>query len=119
MKKAIHVLCYFIDLYIYYVVVCGFLTFVPNLNWNFPAIKIMYFLAGFNILSSIPLLNMFMPLILIVLLIAVRKLLYRLIGEEDKFLGYDVTSKKNNDNDLKDGDLNNDNENTDGNGTDN
>ena len=120
MKNLVHILCYLIDLYIYYVVICGFLTFVPNLNWDFPAIKMMFSLEGFNILSSVPLLNMFMPLILIVSLIAVRKLLYRLVGEDDKFLGYDVTNKnEDKDDDLNNEDLNNDNENSDSSDADN
>ena len=97
MKKFISGICSLIDIYIYFVVICCFLTWIPNLNWNFPALKIMFWLAGFQLFSDIPILNMFVPLLMILVLISIRKVLYKLIGEEDKFLGYEVNPKKQND----------------------
>jgi len=94
MKKFISGICNLIDIYIYFVVICCFLTWVPNLNWNFPALKIMFWLAGFHLFANIPVINMFVPLLMILVLISVRKLLYKFIKEEDKFLGYEVNPKK-------------------------
>ena len=119
MKKFIHTLCYIIDLYIYFIAVSCFLTFIPFLNVNFPAIKIMFWLAGFGMFSAIPILNMFSPLILLITLISLRKLLYKIIGENDKFLGYDTALKPKNNDIEKDGDKDNGNEDTDSTGTNN
>lgn len=115
MKKIIEIFCKFIDLYIYFVILCCFMTWIPNLNWDFPAIQLMFWLAGFGILANIPILSSFVPLILILLLIAFRKFLYKMIGEEDKFFGYETNTKK--DEDLNDEDVNDDNEDNSGNDT--
>ena len=111
MKKVINTICYLIDIYIYFVVICCFMTWIPNLNWDFPAIKIMFWLAGFNILTDVPILNVFVPLFIILLLISFRKFLYKLIGEQDKFFGYNTNSKKDEKNEKNNEDLINDNEN--------
>ena len=119
MKKFVKFLCQFIDIYIYYVVICCFLTWIPNLNWDFPAIKVLFWIAGFNILSNIPILSMFVPLIMICLLIALRRFLYRLIGEEDKFFGMNTDYKKENDNkETNSEDITNDNKDNSGADTD-
>ena len=93
MKKFIETLCFIINIYIYYVVICCFLTWIPNLNMDYPTFKIMFWLAGFNILANIPILHSFVPVFLICILIAVRKLLYKSIGEKDKFFDYETTQK--------------------------
>ena len=111
MKKFVSLVCNLIDLYIYFVVICCFMTWIPNLNVNFPAIKIMFWLAGFNILSNIPFINMFVPLIMVLLLISLRKFLYKLVGEEDKFFGYNTTCKnKQEESDSKEEGLTDDNQ---------
>lgn len=98
MKNFIRRICSLIDIYIYFVVICCFVTWIPNLNWNFPALKIMFWLAGFQLFADIPVLNMFVPLLMILVLISIRKLLYKSIGDEDKFLGYEVNPRKQEDN---------------------
>ncbi len=111
MKKAINIICYLIDIYIYFVVICCFMTWIPNLNWDFPAIQIMFWLAGFGILADVPVLSSFVPLIMILLLISLRKLLYKLAGEQDKFFGYNTNLKTDDEIEENKEDIINDDEN--------
>lgn len=120
MKKFVRGICSLIDIYIYFVVICCFLTWIPNLNWDFPALKIMFWLAGFQLFAHVPILNMFVPLLMILVLISIRKILYKLIGEDDKFLGYEVNPKKqDDDSDTKQEDNIDDSSNNNGSDTDN
>ena len=100
MKKFVHAICYFINMYIFFVVICGFMTVIPNLNMNFLPLKMMFLAAGFGYHTTYAVLGWFMPLIIICSLILIRKLLYKLIGEQDKFFGY-VTSQEKEDKDLE------------------
>ena len=115
MKKFVQAICYFINMYIFFVVICGFMTVIPTLNMNFVPLKIMFLAAGFGYSTTPAVLGWFMPLIIICSLILIRKLLYKLIGEEDKFFGY-VTSQEKEDKDSKENqeDMSDDSENNNG-----
>lgn len=117
MKKVINTICYLIDIYIYFVVICCFMTWIPNLNWDFPAIQIMFWLAGFNILPNVPVLSSFVPLILILVLISLRKFLYKIAGEQDKFFGYNTNLKEDENEQENNEDVKNDSENNNGSDT--
>ena len=107
MKKFVQSICYFINMYIFFIVICGFMTAIPNLNMNFIPLKVMFLIAGFGYHTKPEILGIFIPLIMIISLIALRKILYKIIGEEDKFFGCETTVKK----DDKDKDKENENNN--------
>ena len=119
MKKFVHAICYFINMYIFFIVICGFMTAIPNLNMNFIPLRMMFTLAGFNFVTKPQIIGLFIPLLFILILIALRKVLYKLIGENDKFFDYDVVSEKDKKNTEENEDINNGNEDTDRSDNDN
>lgn len=103
MKKAVNIICYIINLYIYYIILCSFVSWIPNLNVNSLPIMIMYTTAGFYwpLLIKAPILVPFSGLINIIMLISVRKLLKKLTKQDDEFFGVVLTNNYNKDEEEK------------------
>lgn len=120
MKKFVQSICYFINMYIFFIVICGFMTAIPNLNMNFIPLKVMFLIAGFGYHTKPEILGIFIPLILIISLIVLRKILYKIIGENDKFFGCETAIKKDDkEKDDNNEDIDNDSENNSSSDSDN